>query len=88
VTYNCCLPCVRAFTNAKESDVPLDIELRGWKDGKMQLAIDGTVLPQESNDIQLARLETEVTTWKEWKAAHPNTDIYTGMPGSIGDGAD
>jgi len=79
VTYSHWGACVRVFTRAGTSNEPLHIGMRGWKDGKMLLEIDGEILPQDSVEMPVARLEPAVTTWKEWKTAHPETDIYTGL---------
>jgi hypothetical protein len=34
---------------------------------------------QNSPEIPLTDLEFERTTWGEWKSAHPDTDVCTGL---------
>lgn len=79
LTYNRWNGYARGFTATGASQGPLDIGLRGWQDGTLLLDLDGVVLPQDSDEIPLARLETRIMTWKDWKTAHPETDIFTGM---------
>ena len=70
--------CIRAFTKTEPTDQPLDVATLGHVGGAMRLRIEGALLPQDSDEVPVPRLEFEKTSWREWKAAHPETDIYTG----------
>src|SRR5579872_1227095 len=70
--------CIRAFTKAEPSDQPLDVATLGHVGGAMRLRMEGVLLPQDSDEVPVPRLEFEKTSWREWKAAHPETEIYTG----------
>lgn len=79
VTYCPRTNCVRALTQDDESDEPLGVVGRGWSEGKMMIWVAGKTLPQDSEIIPgLNDMSFETTTWKEWKTAHPDTDVYTG----------
>jgi hypothetical protein len=76
--------CARVFTGPK-SDQPLEVGLGGWLEGEMLLQISGRFFRQDSRlfldnsgELPFDDLSFERTTWKEWKAAHPDTDIFTG----------
>lgn len=80
--------CARAFVGGEGSSRPLDIDLAGLDDGGMLLSVDDVVYFQktaESADLKLgkdappfpyASYPVTRTTWGEWKALHPDTDIY------------
>jgi hypothetical protein len=84
VTYNHWNDCIRVFTNAATFNEPLTVGMRGWKRGQMLLEIDGETVPQDSDDLDLDIVTVETMTWKEWKTAHPSSDIYTGTKGYAG----
>jgi len=77
--------CVCVFTDDSRG-APLDISSGGYRNGFL-LKVGGSFFEQESGRSQSSdaklpyrRLEHERTTWKAWKAAHPDTEVYTGPP--------
>jgi hypothetical protein len=79
VTFNYWKGTIRVFTKGEGDHAPLGVGLRGWEKGTMLLTVDGQIVPQDSDQVDLDELETETVSWKEWKTAHPDTDVYTGM---------
>ncbi len=85
VTYCNIHQCARAFT-ADESDGPLELSQGGLVTGSMVLRAGGHAYRQDSgapldpNDppFPYAAYPEEVTTWGEWRQAHPDTDVYLG----------
>jgi hypothetical protein len=86
--------CVKLFTS-KERGAPLDVGLGGFY-GKMLLRIGrefyfqdtGESFPPELNrSFPYPNLPFERMTWKAWRTAHPDTDIYVGSnePPSFGE---
>jgi hypothetical protein len=69
--------CARAFT-AKGRSEPLTVQLGGWSGKAMYLSIDGRMFTQDSDEIPLDDISLEKSTWGEWKAAHPEGDVFTG----------
>lgn len=79
VTYCDLRRCVRVFSKSGLVDVPLNVRVGGFNDQTgLLLIIDGEVVPQASDSLALKRLDATVMSWKEWKAAHPDTGIYLG----------
>lgn len=78
VTYCNIRNCVRAFTRHNESNEPLDVWVHGLMDGKMLLSLDGVEFLQEAEVVPVDRMDVEVTSWKAWKTAHPQTDVFAG----------
>jgi hypothetical protein len=54
------------------------VQTAGFINGEMWLRVDGRMLPQSSQEIPLTDQTSTFTSWKEWKAAHPSTSVYTG----------
>jgi hypothetical protein len=86
VTYCDRLDCVRVFEGEANSGKPLAVNLMGYREGLL-LQVGGQIYEQESGRsltsgngavIPLAAHPYQRTTWKEWKAVHPTTDIFTG----------
>lgn len=75
VTYCDVNRCARVFTNSDSLDKPLDVGVGGQLDGQMLLYVDRRKFSQNSPDIPLQDFKFERMTWKEWKTAHPDTDI-------------
>jgi hypothetical protein len=73
--------CVRVFTKTEQGANPLDVSVRGWKDGQLWLGIDGQNFPQDSREIPLEDLTCERTSWKAWKDAHADSDVFVGLDG-------
>jgi hypothetical protein len=69
--------CARAFT-VKGAVEPLAVQLGGWSGDQMLLLVDGRMIPQDSDDIPLDEIAVESSTWSNWKASHPDTDVFTG----------
>jgi hypothetical protein len=84
VTYNHWNGTIRVFTKDEVAHEPLEIGIRGWNNGLLLLEVDGQVVAQDSGELNLERLDVEAVSWKKWKAAHPDTDIYTGIGVSTG----
>ena len=76
VTYCGLQQCARVLTE-ENGRAPLDVGVGGWDDGLL-LHIEGSRLPQQSNAIPLEDVPFELTTWKEWREEHPQTDVYIG----------
>jgi hypothetical protein len=88
VTYCDRTRCARAFTAEAHPD-PLDFSVGGFLDEQMLLRVDGTFFYQgtgrrtagrEDEVLPFAAHPFERTSWKVWKEAHPDTDIYIGLP--------
>jgi hypothetical protein len=76
VTYCDRTRCARVLTEPGQTG-PLEVGVGGWNDG-MRLLIDGDRMDQQSEDVPLEDVPFEVTTWKQWRERHPDTDIYVG----------
>lgn len=79
--------CARVFTDPDSSE-PLRVDLGGIAEGKLLLRLGPTFYRQESGE----RLNFSDappfpypshpflrTTWKKWKEAHPDTDVFVGQ---------
>jgi hypothetical protein len=77
VTYCNRTHCTRVLTDPQRHD-RLDVGLGGWRNGHMQLLINGEQVSQWSPELPLADLDHAVFTWKEWRDLHPDTDVYVG----------
>ena len=74
--------CVRVFDS---TEVVLDsILMAGMKRDQLQLKVDQKDYALDDESIPIPDYESERTTWGEWKAAHPDTDIYVGIGRMIG----
>jgi hypothetical protein len=94
VTYCDRTDCARVFTDARGGG-PLDVASGGWvgryEEGCMLLRVGsdryrqdtGLPLAKDAPPFPLARAEFVRTTWKEWREAHPDTDVYVGEPPSV-----
>ena len=67
--------CARVFTQPDELNRPLDVGVGGFRDGQLLLHVDRRNFSQDAPDVPLHDLEFERTTWKEWKTAHPDTEV-------------
>ncbi len=68
--------CSRAFLRDKvNSD---NIMMGGWSGEEMWLLIKNKRYLHTSKKIPISDYPVEMTTWGEWKKAHPETDIYLG----------
>ena len=91
VTYCNRTDCPRVFTDARGSQ-PLAVAVGGWvgepgsgPDGVMLLRVDSSYYFQDTGEsldgwgrLPYSEIEFERTTWKTWRLAHPDTDVYTG----------
>jgi len=68
--------CSRAFLRDKVSTE--DIMMGGWSGEEMWLLIKNKRYLHTSKKVPIPDYPVEVTTWGEWKKAHPETDIYLG----------
>ena len=68
--------CSRVFLR---KDVSVDnFQMGGWSGKEMWLLIRNKRYLHTSKKLPLEDYPFEVTTWGEWKTAHPETDIYLG----------
>jgi hypothetical protein len=80
--------CARAFSGGP-ADAPLDIGVGGFLNGGLVLRSEGEDYSQETGAclssesgpaLPYAVLPHMHTTWKAWRQAHPDTDVYMGDP--------
>jgi hypothetical protein len=85
VTYCNRTNCVRVFSDeARGKSLP--VTLMGFTQDSMLLRVgevmyrqdDGKSLRPGHADFPYEPAAHELMTWKEWKTAHPGTDVYTG----------
>jgi hypothetical protein len=78
--------CSRAFTGGPARE-PLELGVGGWLKGGLALRVGDADYSQETGEclsdpggppIPYTELRHERTTWKAWRQAHPNTDVYVG----------
>jgi hypothetical protein len=82
ITYCNLFQCIRAFSGDRP-DGPLDLKVAGLDNGKgMILGTGGDryyqgtlepVAPETSRDFPYSETDYTVTTWREWRAEHPET---------------
>ena len=68
--------CSRVFQ--RKDVAPDDFMMGGWSGEEMWLLIGNKRYLHSSKKLPLEDHSFEVTTWGEWKTAHPETDIYLG----------
>lgn len=80
--------CARVFT-APDHPSPLKVDLGGLRQDKLLLRLNNVFYDQESGDRIDGVKDMPFpypdhpfvrTTWKKWKEAHPETDIFVGKP--------
>lgn len=77
VTYCDWQDCARALDRG---EVPAAaIRLAGFAEGQMQLAIGQGQHGQADDNLPLAEVPMERTTWGQWREAHPESEIYLGQ---------
>lgn len=70
--------CTRVLTSGN-GDNAVEIHCGGWLDiQEMALLIGEKMYPQSSPDIPLKDVPFIVSTWKEWREKHPNSQVYRG----------
>ncbi len=81
--------CANAYTAAGRSK-PLDLAVGGWDeagtDSGMLVRVgphrylqhSGRPLDETAPPFPYDGVEVERTTWAEWRAAHPGSDVYVG----------
>ncbi len=85
VTYCNQTHCHKVFTSDKRGS-PLDVSLGGMGRDEMLLKIGSDYYGQKSGKggggsrFPYNELPVVLTTWKAWKEAHPDTDVYVGVP--------
>jgi hypothetical protein len=77
VTYCDRTDCTRVLTRSRGRE-PINLWLGGWTGKEMLLFLDGHGYPQSSANLPLQEHPFERTTWGEWRAKHPHTEIYLG----------
>jgi hypothetical protein len=82
ITYCMILKCTRVFTRDGAVE-PLDVALGGIHDGRMALEIDGQRFAQDAPELPVDDLEFSRTSWAEWKAIHPDSDVFVGEHESL-----
>jgi hypothetical protein len=68
--------CARVLAGQPGSD--LQVQTAGFINGEMWLRVEGRMLPQSSQEMPLSDQTSTLTSWREWKAAHPDTSVYAG----------
>ncbi len=67
----------RVFTSSSRGDF-LNMGLGGWVDKEMFFYYDNEEFKHSAEDAPIPDYPYIVTTWGEWKDAHPQTEIYMG----------
>ncbi len=86
ITYCDRTQCTTVFTSDNRG-APLHLALGGFEKGRMLLRINGGYYYQDSakpiadgfEDFPYPTHPFTKTTWKLWRQAHPDTDIYVGV---------
>lgn len=68
--------CARVLTGQPGTD--FQVQTAGFMNGEMWLRVNGRMLPQSSSEIPLQDQANRITSWGEWKAAHPDTTVFIG----------
>ena len=68
--------CSRAFLRHKVRTE--DIMMGGWSGEEMWLLVKNKRYLHTSTEVPIPDYPVEMTTWGEWKKAHPETDVYLG----------
>jgi Protein of unknown function (DUF3179) len=77
--------CTKVFSGDKKGTI-LRLSYGGFVNDQMLIHVNGVNYYQESlqpvirnqAEFPLQEFKFEETTWKKWKTAHPDTDIYVG----------
>lgn len=77
VTYCDRTDCARVLTREGGTE-PIPLDLGGWMRGSMALRYNQKMFTQLDESLPLQNHEFELTTWKEWRDAHPETLLYIG----------
>lgn len=87
VTYSDLGSPVQLFTGGGRE--PLDVRIAGVRDGQMALKVENQFYSQQTGQpldpglpghISFEPMKFERTTWKKWREAHPDTDVYLEPP--------
>lgn len=78
VTYCDLTGTVRVYRATGHGDRPLAVSLGGWRNAALLLRIAGRDYVQGTDDVPLAAVPFERSTWKSWKVAHPGSGVYLG----------
>jgi hypothetical protein len=89
VTYCDRSDCIRVLT--ADTAEPIDLWTGGVLSGKLAVRFKEQMYSQTSKDLPLQDYPFVLTTWKEWREAHPETVVYIGggephfaeLPGSL-----
>lgn len=79
VTYCDETDCARVFSDPGGT-TPLAMGTGGRVKGELNVTVDGKFYPQRSKQIPFNDHPFERVTWKAWREAHPDTDVYVGGP--------
>ncbi len=77
VTYCDRSDCVRVLTRESGTE-PIPLDLGGWMQGSMALRYRQKMYTQLDESLPLQNHDFKLTTWKEWRDAHPETLLYIG----------
>jgi hypothetical protein len=87
ITYCPITGCVATYINP-DAHQPLDIAIAGFAGEGMAIHSGGYTYSQEGDRVPFSSAPTDhipyahypfvQTTWKKWREAHPDTDIYVG----------
>jgi len=67
----------RVFTSTERGE-PLNMGLGGWLNQEMFFYYNGEEFQHSAEETPIPDFPYIVTTWGEWKQAHPTTQIYMG----------
>ncbi|HIF00927.1 MAG TPA: DUF3179 domain-containing protein [Fuerstia sp.] len=76
ITYCDRTDCVRVFTGGTPGQ-PIPLLVGGFSDGEMLILFQDQMYKQSSQEIPLKEYESEITTWNDWLARHPETKVFT-----------
>ena len=79
VTYCDQTECARVLVS-KERGKPIALSTGGFMNGQMAVRLLEEMYEQMSPDLPLDDLPFQRLSWGEWKAAHPGTVIFVGVP--------
>ena len=75
VTYCDRKDCIKVYSSTTRGKI-IDLSLAGIFKDDLILQFGGKTYEQSAEKIPLLNYSFERTTWKQWKEAHPDTDIY------------
>lgn len=80
VTYCDLMDCIRVFefSSKDKNDIRSGIDVIGFENNSMMLAVNGDIFPQNQGHESLVERKFGDTTLGDWLEKFPNTEIYFG----------